>query len=279
MKRLGCLVLCATAFLVAPAHAHKPSDSYLSLDASSGGERVSGQWDIAVRDLEHAIGVDRDGDGAVTWGELRAREQAIVQFAFAHLAIRAETEEGVQRCPLAHEQLLVDSHVDGAYAVLRFHADCASPPSQVAVDYSLLFDLDPEHRSLLEVRTRDSSQALVLSHGAREANVVLRGAGVWKQLRSFMGEGVWHILHGYDHVLFVAGDADAIQRALDVVGGAPVLTVGEAARFAERGGMIGFRVTPEGRVGFDINLKRAERAGLRLRSQLLKLARIVGDAR
>ena len=78
MKRLGCIVLCATAFLVAPAHAHKPSDSYLSLDASSGGERVSGQWDIAVRDLEHAIGVDRDGDGAVTWGELRGREQAIV---------------------------------------------------------------------------------------------------------------------------------------------------------------------------------------------------------
>lgn len=81
------------------------------------------------------------------------------------------------------------------------------------------------------------------------------------------------------HVLFVAGDADTIERALAVVGGAPVLTVGEAERFAERGGMIGFRVTPEGRVGFDINLRRAERAGLRLRSQLLKLARIVGEPR
>jgi len=81
------------------------------------------------------------------------------------------------------------------------------------------------------------------------------------------------------HILFVGGDADAIARALGAVGGAPVLTVGEAEGFAQRGGMIGFRVTPEGRVGFDINLKRAERAGLRLRSQLLKLARIVGDAR
>jgi uncharacterized protein DUF4154 len=81
------------------------------------------------------------------------------------------------------------------------------------------------------------------------------------------------------HVLFVGGDADAVERTLAVLGGAPVLTVGEVERFAERGGMIGFRVTPEGRVGFDINLKRAERAGLRLRSQLLKLARIVGDTR
>ena len=58
-----------------------------------------------------------------------------------------------------------------------------------------------------------------------------------------------------------------------------MLTVGEAERFAERGGMIGFRVTPEGRIGFDINLRRAERSGLRLRSQLLKLARIVGEGR
>ena len=81
------------------------------------------------------------------------------------------------------------------------------------------------------------------------------------------------------HLLFVDGDAETIERALGVVGSAPVLTVGEAERFAERGGMIGFRLTPEGRIGFDINLKRAERAGLRLRSQLLKLARIVGDAR
>lgn len=81
------------------------------------------------------------------------------------------------------------------------------------------------------------------------------------------------------HVLFIGGDADTVERALGVVGSAPVLTVGEAERFAERGGMIGFRVTPEGRVGFDINLRRAERAGLRLRSQLLKLARIVGEKR
>jgi hypothetical protein len=80
-------------------------------------------------------------------------------------------------------------------------------------------------------------------------------------------------------VLFVAGDADAVERALAAVAGHPVLTVGERAQFAESGGMIGFRVTPEGRIGFDINLRQAERAGLRMRSQLLKLARIVGEGR
>jgi hypothetical protein len=202
VKRLLLPLLLAT-LLSAPAHAHKQSESYLSLDASAGEARLVGRWDIALRDLEHALGVDRDGDGAITWGELRSREQAIAQFALAHLAIRAGADERARACPLAHDRLLVDSHVDGAYAVLRFHADCASPPSQVAVDYSLLFDLDAEHRGLLEVRAPGASQSLVLSRDAAAASIELQEAAGWRQLRSFAGEGIWHILHGYDHVLFL----------------------------------------------------------------------------
>ncbi len=82
------------------------------------------------------------------------------------------------------------------------------------------------------------------------------------------------------HILFVGrGDDELVRRALAAVASKPVLTVGEATRFAERGGMIGFRMTDDGRVTFDINLQRAEQAGLRMRSQLLKLARIVETAR
>ena len=82
------------------------------------------------------------------------------------------------------------------------------------------------------------------------------------------------------HMLFVGRDGDKyLRRALSAVAGQPVLTVGESQRFAQSGGMIRFRVTAEGRVAFDINLKRAEQSGLRLSSQLLKLARIVDPPR
>jgi hypothetical protein len=78
------------------------------------------------------------------------------------------------------------------------------------------------------------------------------------------------------HIVFVGGGGgDRLRRALDATAGRALLTVGESPRFAESGGMIGFRVTEDGRVAFDINLQRAEQSGLRLRSQLLKLARIV----
>ena len=55
------------------AQAHKPSDSYLIFKSEPG--HVTGQWDIALRDLEYAIGLDADGNGEITWGELSARHR------------------------------------------------------------------------------------------------------------------------------------------------------------------------------------------------------------
>ena len=41
------------AFSAISLQAHKPSDSYLFLKIE--GSRVQGQWDMALRDLDHAL--------------------------------------------------------------------------------------------------------------------------------------------------------------------------------------------------------------------------------
>ena len=81
---------------------------------------------------------------------------------------------------------------------------------------------------------------------------------------------------GASRILFISrSEAEDLPRILQRLGPAPVLTVGESPQFAERGGMIRFRRDGD-RIGFDINVDSAQRAGLRVSSQLLKLARIVG---
>jgi hypothetical protein len=55
------------------------------------------------------------------------------------------------------------------------------------------------------------------------------------------------------------------------LGSLPVLTVGDVSEFAQAGGMIGMRIE-DNRVRFDVNLAAAQRAGLTLNSQMLKLA-------
>jgi hypothetical protein len=69
---------------------------------------------------------------------------------------------------------------------------------------------------------------------------------------------------------------DELGAVLRVLGDAPVLTVADLPRFAESGGMIEF-VVRDRRVRFEVNLPRAQKAGLKLSSQLLKLATIVGS--
>jgi hypothetical protein len=80
-------------------------------------------------------------------------------------------------------------------------------------------------------------------------------------------------------ILFISSsEKNNLPRILEVLHRAPVLTIGDMDRFAERGGMINL-TTEEARVRFEINVEAAERAGLKPGSQLLRLARIVSDSR
>jgi hypothetical protein len=77
-------------------------------------------------------------------------------------------------------------------------------------------------------------------------------------------------------IVFVSGPRAAVAQVLARFQETPVLTVSDAAGFAERGGIVGFRLTSEKNVRFDVNLAAAETHGVRISSQVLKLARVLG---
>jgi hypothetical protein len=74
------------------------------------------------------------------------------------------------------------------------------------------------------------------------------------------------------HILFIpASEAQRLGATLQANARQPILTVGESDDFVQHGGIIG--VLMEGaRLRFVVNLDAAERANLRISSQLLKLA-------
>jgi hypothetical protein len=86
-------------------------------------------------------------------------------------------------------------------------------------------------------------------------------------------EGASH-LGGCAMVFVGAAEPVRTTAVLDDSVRKAVLTVGESAEFQERGGMIRF-VLEDSKVRFDVNLGAARKAGLRIRSQLLGLARTV----
>jgi hypothetical protein len=182
--------------LIPSAFAHKPSDSYLSLTPREGG--WTARWDIALRDLEYAIGLDGNGDGAITWGELQARERAVIDYALEHLTLRA----GEAACAARPGAMQVIQHSDGAYAVLNFALDCPAVGAQT-LDYRLFFALDPSHRGLLWVDAPTGTETVVLSPDRTRHMLSATPASSWQQFVSYWEEGVWHIWIGFDHILFL----------------------------------------------------------------------------
>ena len=193
MRRLLAALLCCVA--LAPAAAHKPSDSYLNLRID--GQELSGQWDIALRDLDFAIGLDADGDGRITWGELRARHADIAAYALARLAVSGDG----QPCTLGAGEQLVDEHTDGSYTVLPLRGRCPAAPAQLELDYRLFADLDPQHRGLLNLQAGGGVRAAVLDAGRH--GFTLAAPGAWRAFADYGREGVWHIWIGFDHILFL----------------------------------------------------------------------------
>jgi hypothetical protein len=179
------------------ALAHKPSDSYLHLDVD--GADIAGRWDIALRDLDFALGLDADGDARITWGELRAREASLSAYALGSLTLAADSAP----CVLGPGMLRVDRHSDGAYAVLDFAARCPRAPSELTVWYGLFAGLDPQHRGLLELASAGVTTAAVLGGDQPERRLALAAPSRLATLGVFAREGVWHIWLGFDHVLFL----------------------------------------------------------------------------
>lgn len=200
MKRLWILIglFMAGATWSLPALAHKPSDAYLRLTLAQGSADVRGEWDIALRDLDYAIGLDADNDGRLTWDEVRTRHGAIAAYALARLHL----ERGGAACALEPGTQLVDTHTDGTYTVLAFAAHCprAGP---LAVEYRLFADVDPQHKGLASVRDGDGVRTLVLGSDHPRATVDEGAAGAASGFLAYVRHGILHIWIGYDHILFL----------------------------------------------------------------------------
>jgi hypothetical protein len=121
-------------------------------------------------------------------------------YAFSRLKVLADGKS----CALVATDFLVDEHSDGAYAVLRFNADCGvREPAAIELVYSLFFDLDPTHRGLLRFERGGDAHTAVLSPERPRHSMRAGESSRLAQFFDYLREGVWHIWIGFDHILFI----------------------------------------------------------------------------
>jgi len=198
MKGLSPLLLAALLLAsIQSAQAHKPSDSYLRLNVA--GDTVEGRWDIALRDLHELVGLDPDGNGAVTWEEVKRSRNAIQQAALPRLELASKAGD----CPTQAGALRIVEHSDGPYAALAFSADCAAPVERLHIQYGLLFEIDPSHRGLLRLDLGGRTYSSIFRPASREFEAALEQPALGPLFLTYLQQGAWHIWSGFDHLLFL----------------------------------------------------------------------------
>jgi len=189
------LALLVIVCLAPPCDAHQAGVSYVIVDASH--EELMGQWKAAIRDLELAIGLDGDGDGKVTWAELREHFSVIEEYFAAHLAARSEG----RNLPLRPGAFQVEELHGEMFAVLSFSSERIVSSQPIEINYSAFFDRDAGHRGIFEVTTGSSTRITTFSpnHQTETLERTASSAGFAK----LVNDGIWHIWTGADHILFL----------------------------------------------------------------------------
>ena len=153
------------------------------------------------------------------------------------------------------------------------HAQSA-PPSEYQVKAAYIYNFGKFVDWPAEVMSSDNSfNICVLGHnpfdetfGATIAGESIQGKKVAVKIVSRAQDATGC------HILFISSSEEArLKEIFAVLERASVLTVSDMPQFTRRGGMIQF-VTEANRVRFEVNLTSAERTGLTLSSQLLKVA-------
>lgn len=152
------------------AEAHSASDAYLTLSVDADESTLHGQWDIALRDLDFVLRLDDDGNGELTWGEVKRHQPAIDHYAYEQL--RFDDAAGAA-CSVNPTRQLIDAHADGAYAALFFDVHCAHPSKTLTMSYTLFFSVDPSHRGIFVMHSGEQTSTAVLSPQAERVVLAL----------------------------------------------------------------------------------------------------------
>lgn len=200
------------------ARAHKASDAYLQMRVDT--HQVTVRTDVALRDLDRELVLDADGNGLLTWGEVRARSDEI-QSLIDHSIVWRMLDAAQQPCEAgAAAALQLEQHSDGRYAVLQRTWTCRGTAATVDVTYRLFAASDPTHRGILLWRDAGLARTTVVAPDAPTLRVLTVTSGMagiagnrvqaadapqpsGAHWAGIFRDGVHHIWIGVDHVLFL----------------------------------------------------------------------------
>ena len=177
--------------------AHETTRSYVNL--TRDGTAVSADFRVAFRDIEVAVWIDEDLDGAITWGEVQRRIDPVSAYVLAGFALQAGGA-----CVLTRDSVDTSESGGVAYLDIGFTGVCPDAAAPLEARSHLFTEIDPDHRMFLSAQIGGSVTTELIS--AAHPDVVITGdtGGLLASFAAYFVAGVEHLLGGADHMVFLA---------------------------------------------------------------------------
>ncbi|MEM8978500.1 MAG: HupE/UreJ family protein [Pseudomonadota bacterium] len=209
-SRIFVMFLAVLALMVgfgSQAEAHRKAESYVFFSVTD--DTLTGRIEATLKDVNRMIPLDTNQDGKISEAEFTAKQDAVFNFFAERLSVSSNGEAFA----LASTGFGFFKVPFGTFAQLNFEVAGLSPtPEAVEVTYEPLTDAaNPGHLGygIIENNTRTGVEnneayiSLIFDVGGSTRTLSLVGDPWTKVFVDFVIHGIWHILKGFDHVLFL----------------------------------------------------------------------------
>lgn len=183
------------------ALAHQSSTAYLTIPAQAQTIKTTVEYRLAIRDLALLVPLDADSNRQITWGEIRQQQASIAQLLSRDL----QWKSGAHIClanPLV-KPFAIDRIAGMAYLVAYIAVDCQQQTLST-LNYQVLAHVDSGHRLIISTSNANNAKTAHSWLVANGETQLYQVAFSWVDTaKTYIKEGLHHILTGYDHLLFL----------------------------------------------------------------------------
>jgi len=193
------------ASAAAPAP-HEPGQSYMYLRIHEDSMAV--RLEIRAEDLNRALDLGWNSEAGRVEGDAAAALDQIREYIEARFALSAEGRP----LELQFSGLSVRFVDWGDFVMLTYESRSgAGVPDVIDIEFSPFFELNPDHRDMVIVEhnwktgtfNNEANVSLIMSPGRTTQTLDLTSSSVLRGFVAMIWQGVWHILIGLDHILFL----------------------------------------------------------------------------
>ena len=188
--------------------AHQLGEGYIFLRVHE--QHIEGSVELTLSDLDDAVGLDQNKDGKINDNELNAKLDIVKSYILKKL------EFGINDISLPYHfaDYKIVNISSSRFLMIDFVIDSPKPVSEIEIldiNYSLLFEIGPNQRGLVVIEENTHTGlvnniekvALILTPKQPHKKLNLTSNSLFKEFVIFVGQGIWHIWIGIDHILFI----------------------------------------------------------------------------